>query len=452
MKRYGVIELTGLTDLFEFMAEYDFLNLGVGGMELAAIYLGVVVVILAVIILLIVKFCRGKKRKNAEEIWDFENAGTPVNSETAQPSLRVEPVVPDVPDEQPSLAGNPEKLDKVPPVKKYVQPEGAPQAETEPIVHKVEKAQEKSPQDTKEKKEKKSRRSKRYKFNGKTLQQWTEKMPDSSALLKYWEQMEEADRETVGELSRDKDWCFEYMKECGAKEDSYAAVLTLWEYQGEKADDLLKQMMRELADLHIEQSLAAVRLIVETHDERIVPLLLLALLKMDKYPPARVAEALAAFGAVSARALTALYHKVESEQYKLVIMDALTQMESGCPMSVVRDAINCDTENMRKKAAEVIGAARPDNAVELLRPLLSDSVGNVRAAAAASLGSVGGEEAYAILRQLIEKDPDWQVKSTCQNFITSWENAIQDKVVFDEVDEWLAENAAEYDQDQERQA
>ena len=39
-----------------------------------------------------------------------------------------------------------------------------------------------------------------------------------------------------------------------------------------------------------------------------------------------------------------------------------------------------------------------------------------------------------------EKDPDWQVKSTCQAFISRWENAIQDRVAFDEVDRWLAEN------------
>ena len=142
------------------------------------------------------------------------------------------------------------------------------------------------------------------------------------------------------------------------------------------------------------------------------------------------------------RALTALYHKVEAEQYKLIIMDALTQMDCGCPMSVLRDAMGCITESLRKKAAEVIGTDRPDDAVELLRTLLSDPVGNVRAAAAASLGSVGGEEAYAILRQLIDKDPDWQVKSTCQNFITSWEQAICDKVAFDEVDQWLDEYTA----------
>lgn len=420
--------MTGLTDMLSFLTEYDFLNLGVSGLELAAIYLGVVIVLLAVIILLIVKFCRGKKRRNDEEVWDFNKPaaenGT-VNTETAKGKEAV-PAAAAPPVEVEGFEDE-EKLEAI----------ATPKPSSE-----LEENPEKTDESLTEPKEKKSRRAKKYKFNSKTLQQWNGKMPDSAVLLKYWEQMTEGDREAVGELSRDKDWCFEYMKQCGGNEDSYTAVLTLWEYQGEKTDDLLKQMMRELADLHIEQSLAAVRLIVEIHDERIVPLLLLALLKMDKYPPARVTEALTAFGALSGRALTALYHKVEGEQYKLIIMDALTQMEGGCPMSVVRDAVDCAEENLRKKAAEVIGLNYPDEAAELLRPLLADPVGSVRAAAAAALGSLGGEEAYAILRQLIEKDPDWQVKSTCQNFITSWENAICDKVEMDEVDEWLEDFAA----------
>ena len=77
-------------------------------------------------------------------------------------------------------------------------------------------------------------------------------------------------------------------------------------------------------------------------------------------------------------------------------------------------------------------------------------MGRVRAAAAAAASSIGGEEAYALLRQLLEKDPDWQVKSTCQGFITSWENAIQRRAEFDEVDEWLAANTAEYNENKKQ--
>lgn len=438
--------MSNLTDLLSFLTEYDFLNLGMGGVELAALYLGVVVVLLAVIIFLIVKFCRGKKSKKVEDPWDFENPDNYNKAEDAVPEEPAEPTVPPL-QKTPDL-----EIEQTLVIKKSDMRAQAEEESAKPAAADVHMENQPQAEPADDKKEKKSRRGKRYKFNSKTRQQWSAKMPESSVLLKYWENMDEDDRDVVGELSRNNDWCFEYMKQCGANEDSYTAVLTLWQYQGEKVDDLLKQMMRELADLHIEQSLAAVRMIVEIHDERIVPLLLLALLKMDKYPPARVAEALAAFGAVSARALTALYHKVEADQYKLIIMDALTQMDCGCPVSVVRDAMGCAEDNLRQKAAEVIGVDRPDDAVELLRPLLADPVGNVRAAAAASLGSLGGEEAYAILRQLIEKDPDWKVKSTCQNFITSWEKAICDKVAFDEVDEWLDEYAAGDLTDDEKQA
>ncbi|MGI5825228.1 MAG: HEAT repeat domain-containing protein, partial [Bacillota bacterium] len=132
--------------------------------------------------------------------------------------------------------------------------------------------------------------------------------------------------------------------------------------------------------------------------------------------------------------------KVEAEQYKLIILDAMSQLYKLCPLSVVKEAMQSPSEALRKKAAEVIGIVQPENAVNLIRPLIGDSLGRVRAAAAAALGSIGGEEVYLVLKEMQEKDPDWQVKSTCQNFISSWENAIQDRVAFDEVDRWLAEN------------
>lgn len=281
------------------------------------------------------------------------------------------------------------------------------------------------------------------KYSDEVFEKWQADMPESKELLEYWEVMSDDDKHTVGNLSREKGWCFAYMKQMGFKESSYQAVLTLWQYQGIQTDDLLKQMLRELADLRIQQSMAAVSLIKEINDERIVPLLLLALLKKDKYPPARVADALSAFGAVSGRALTALYRKVESDEYKVLIMDALGQLHEDCPMSVIKDAMYNPNEAMRRKAAEVVGIAAPENALEILRPLLGDSEGKVRAAAAAALGNIGGEESYTVLKHLMEADPDWQVKSTCQGFISSWEAAVMDKVAFDEVDEWMAEQQAD---------
>lgn len=283
-------------------------------------------------------------------------------------------------------------------------------------------------------------KTKEDKFNKKLLEQWREKRPDSKVLLKYWDEIEESDKEVIGELSRNNSWCKEYLSESGSKEESSEAFLKLWEYQGQNQEDLLKQLMKELADIHIEQSMAACRLIAEIKDERSVPLLLLALLKMDKYPPARVAEALSAFGVVAARALAALYRKVEAKEYKLVILDAVSQLNKLCPIGIVKEAINSPDEDLRKKGAEVVGIISPVNGIELIRPLMKDPSGRIRSAAAAALSNIGGEEVYVILKEMMEKDPDWQVKSTCQTFVSAWENAIHDRVAFDEVDQWLEEN------------
>lgn len=389
--------LNDMADKLEFMTDYDFLNLGWGPLDLTALYFGTVLLLLLVIIVLLIHRLRKQKKSHGE-----------IPGETA---LKAEQTA--------EKAKQAEKAEKT--------GEQMPKPTVKPTVVQNEVAA----------KSKKNRKKQEY--SDKFFVKWESDIPKSEELITCWATMNESQKQSVGRLSRENNWCMAYLKQVGTNDNSYKAIILLWEYQDGNKENLLKQMLRELADLRIEQSLAAVKLIKEINDERIVPLLLLALLQRDKYPPARVAEALSVFGAVAGRSLTALYRKVEGEDYKMLIMDALGQLGADCPMSVINEAIKSPSEAMRKKAAEVVGIAGPKNALMVLHPLLADSEGRVRAAAAAALGNIGGEEAYRLLRQLMQADPDWQVKSTCQSFIGSWEAAIMDKVTFDEVDEWIAE-------------
>lgn len=275
------------------------------------------------------------------------------------------------------------------------------------------------------------------------LERWRESKPNSEELRKFWQSATEDEREEVGRLSREAHWCLDYLKECGKKEASYGMLLRLWPYQEAEKEPLLKQMVQELADPHPEQGMAASRLIMEIQDERIVPHLLLALLQTEEYPPARVAEALSVFGALAARSLAALYHKVEEEPRRLVILDAMGQLGEQCPWAVLEEGSRSSSMEIRKKVADLVGLLLPDNTISFLRPLIADPEGRVRAAAAAALGKLGGQEVYAILQELRQRDSDWQVKSTCQTFLTAWENDIRNRVAADEVDLWLAEQAAE---------
>ena len=395
--------MSGTESVFGFLKNYDFLNLGWQPELLAALYGAVILLVLLVVVLIVAKCIKsGRKTAAAEEAEEIGgiNIGE-INKEALSQDVF-----------------------------------GSEISKTESkIENKTESKKEKKDRIRQEKREKKQ-----PKFNGRLLASWQEKMPAASALWKYWQLMSDEEKETVGNLSRENNWAEAYLAKCGSDEAAFAMFLELWRYQGEKSDNLLKMLMRELANLHIEQSMAACRLIAEIKDERIVPLLLFALLKPEKYPPARVAEALAAFGVVAARALAALYRRVEAADCKLLILDAMGQLQKLCPLSVLKEAVNCDNDEIRKKAAEIIGIVRPENALELLRPMVVDGDGKIRSAAAAALGQIGGEKCYVILKDIQEKDPDWQVKSTCQAFISRWENAIQDRVAFDEVDRWLAEN------------
>ncbi len=281
-------------------------------------------------------------------------------------------------------------------------------------------------------------------------ERWREIRPDSEELRKVWQEATEAEREEIGRLSREARWCLDYLKECGKKDASYEMLLQLWSYQETEKEPLLKQMVQELADSHLEQSMAASRLIMEIQDERIVPHLLLALLQTEEYPPARVAEALSVFGALAGRSLVALYHKVEEEPRRLVILDAMGQLGKQCPWAVLEEGSRSSSTEIRKKIADLVGLLLPDNTISFLQPLIADPEGRVRAAAAAALGKLGGQEVYAILRELRQRDPDWQVKSTCQTFLTAWENNIRSQVAVDEVDLWLAGQTEEIPETEEQ--
>ena len=98
---------------------------------------------------------------------------------------------------------------------------------------------------------------------------------------------------------------------------------------------------------------------------------------------------------------------------------------------------------IRQKAAEIVSLTRPDDAVAFLQPLLQDPVGKVRAAAAATLSAIGGEAVVATLRTMAAEDQDWQVKMTCQAFLTRWEESIQENLAKDEAALWLKDTAVQ---------
>ena len=48
----------------------------------------------------------------------------------------------------------------------------------------------------------------------------------------------------------------------------------------------------------------------------------------------------------------------------------------------------------------------------------------------------------ATLRTMAAEDQDWQVKMTCQAFLTRWEERIQENLAKDEAPLWLKDTAS----------
>ena len=269
-------------------------------------------------------------------------------------------------------------------------------------------------------------------------------MPLPELLLQVWQASNAEEKAKIGELAANMGWADTYLDYLDGEHGAAAqeAILALWEKLQISQADILKKLVEATANPKPGKALAAVALLQKLADERTIPLLLVALLQREKYLPARICEALLPFGEASGRALAALFDKVHGED-ALVVLDSLGQMGKYCPLHVLVQAMHAPDTEVRKRAAANTALVRPENPVRFMEPLLQDDEPKVRAAACAALAEIGAdtaqEEIIPELKRIYETDQDWQVKSTCQAFLSGWEDGIMADIAIDEAELWLKE-------------
>ena len=278
------------------------------------------------------------------------------------------------------------------------------------------------------------------------LQRWVKKMPAPEVMLKVWNAANDAEKTKIGELAANEGWAYKYIENLGKDNGPIDAIYALWDKLQLTQDDILKELVETTANPNPAKSMAAVDLLKRICDERSIPLLLVALLQRDKYLPARICEALLPFGEASGRALAALFDKVNGED-ALIVMDSLGQMGKYCPLNVLVQAMHSDDIMIRQRVASNIPLVKPDNVISFMDPLLNDKEPKVRAAAAAALAEIGNngehQEVIPVLKNIFQTDQDWQVKTTCQTFLSRWEEEIMAEIAIDEAHLWLKDEEIE---------
>jgi len=146
------------------------------------------------------------------------------------------------------------------------------------------------------------------------LKRWRKNRPATTELSLHWTIADDERRNEIGELAKEENWCAALIPELGASEQAERLFRAFWPYQAEKQAELLPLLVQAIADQKLEQSLAATSALKDLADERALPLLLVALLDSENYPPARICEILPVYEKISARVLTAMYKELSAEE------------------------------------------------------------------------------------------------------------------------------------------
>lgn len=171
-------------------------------------------------------------------------------------------------------------------------------------------------------------------------------------------------------------------------------------------ESLFPAFVELLGDRREGVALVAAEFLSDMQDTRLLPYLIGALYQPKQYLPARVAEVLLAYGEEAAFLLLCFLGDGDQGQ-KALFLDILAQFGEKCPVHAVAEYLNDPAEEIRKAAAEAMGAIGGKDAVGPLCAALSDTSWQVRAASAKALGACGDKSALPYLQGLVEDEAFW---------------------------------------------
>lgn len=199
-----------------------------------------------------------------------------------------------------------------------------------------------------------------------------------------------------------------YSRHLGEKGYSQGVLVDAWAYFPN--DEVLKSFVDLLASKNERVQMSAVRLLSAMHEIKILPLLVLALVRPDRYVPARVAEVFVSMPAQSASLLSHMLPEIE-DKHKEIVLEIIAQTKTAYDPTNVIACLRHKNYQIRVAAALALGAGCITAAIPNLMLAAGDKRWQVRAAAAKALGMVGDSRALTVLEALTHDEEGWVASS-----------------------------------------
>ena len=178
-------------------------------------------------------------------------------------------------------------------------------------------------------------------------------------------------------------------------------------------EDALRGFVDMLADPDEETQRSAVRLLSALKEPKMLPMLVLALVKPEQYLPARVAEVFLSMPKESVYLLSYMLPELD-DKHKRSVLDIIGQAGVSFDPENVMACLDHHDLRIRAAAMLALGSGHITEALPRLLAAANDKSWQVRAVAAKALGLLGDSRAVPVLDALSHDGEGWVAEAARQ--------------------------------------
>ena len=235
--------------------------------------------------------------------------------------------------------------------------------------------------------------------------------PESLAfIVRIYDRCAPAVRQDLAELVRSEKMMENY---ASLLKDGAAQGVLVEAWRQFPDDDVLRSFVEMLAAPDEATQLSAVKLLSALQEPKMLPLLVLALVRPDEYLPARVAEVFLSMPRESTSMLAYVLPEL-NDKHKRSVLEIIAQ--AGVPFDPENVLACLDHPDLRIRIAAMLalGSGHVTEALPRLLAAANDKTWQVRAAAARVLGLLGDSRAVPVLDALTHDKEGWVAEAARQ--------------------------------------
>ena len=231
-----------------------------------------------------------------------------------------------------------------------------------------------------------------------------------STIVKVYERCNPAVRQDLTELVREKKLMENY---AAGLQNGYpqGVLIEAWRLFPDEA--VLRGFVNMLGSKDEDTQRAGVRLLSTLKEPKSLPLLVLALVRPETFPPARVAEVFQSMPKESVLLLTYILPELE-DRHKRSVLEIISQIGLSYEPKNVLACLDNPDQRIRSAALVALGSGHITSALPRLLEAANDPDWQIRAAAAKALGLLGDSQALPVLEAMTHDKEGWVAENARQ--------------------------------------